>query len=82
MDTIYVNGIKTKFRYSNGGSYEINQNNKKNGVQAVFIWGKDINGRSCPTSEIGLPLGMFQAGGTCNMYGTKYTIKRRDLVHV
>ena len=60
----------------------INQNNKKNGVQAISIWGKAINGRSCPTSEISLPLGMFQTGGTCNMYGTKYTIKRRDLAHV
>ena len=80
MNTIYVNGIKTKFKYSNGGSYETDQNNKKNGVQAVFIWGKDINGRSCATSEISLPLGMFQTGGSCNIYGTKYTIKRRDLV--
>jgi hypothetical protein len=82
MNTIYVNGIKTKFKYSNGGSYETSQNNKRNGVQAISIWGKAINGRSCPTSEISLPLGMFQTGGTCNMYGTKYTIKRRDLAHV
>lgn len=79
MNTIYINGIKTKFTYSDGGSYETNQNNKRNGFQAIFIWGKAINGKFFPTSEMTLPLGMFQTGGTCNVYGKKYKIKRVDL---
>ena len=79
MNTIYINGIKTKFKYSNGGSYEAHQNNIRNGLQAIFIWGKAINGRSFPSSEMTLPLRMFQTGGTCNIYGKEYKIKRAEL---
>tara|TARA_Y100001963_G_C6668288_1_gene393797 strand:- start:120 stop:362 length:243 start_codon:yes stop_codon:yes gene_type:complete len=79
MNTIYINGIKTKFKYSNGGSYETHQNNIRNGLQAIFIWGKAINGRSFPSSEMTLPLRMFQTGGTCNIYGKEYKIKRAEL---
>ena len=79
MNTIYINGIKTKFTYSDGGSYETHQNNKRNGFQAIFIWNKAINGKFFPSSEMTLPLRMFQTGGTCNIYGKEYKIKRAEL---
>ena len=82
MNTIYINGIKTKFTYSDGGSYETSQNNKRNGLQGIFIWGKSINGKSIPSSEMTLPIGMFQNGGTCYIYNNKYTIKGKELNHV
>ena len=79
MNTIYINGIKTKFTYSDGGSYETHQNNIRNGLQAIFIWSKYINGKSIPSSQMTLPLGMFQTGGTCYIYNKEYTIKRAEL---
>ena len=79
MDRIYINGVKTKFTYSDGGSVETFYNNRKNGLQAIFIWGKAINGKFLPTSEMTLPLGMFQNGGTCHIYGKEYKITKAEL---
>jgi hypothetical protein len=82
MDTIHVDGIKTKFEYDIG-SPETIRNNRKNGIQKIFIYGYSKTGRFCRVGNVSLPLGMLQGkGGTCITNGKKYELKRRDFAHV
>jgi hypothetical protein len=75
MMKLYVDDVQTRFEYEDG-SIEGIRNDRANGFQRVFIMGHDVKGRYCRVGSISLPAGMFTNGGTCQMNGKEYKIRR------
>ena len=72
---LYIDDVQTRFEYEDG-SIEGIRNDRANGFQRVFIMGHDVKGRYCRIGSISLPIGMFTFGGTCQMNGKEYKIRK------
>lgn len=74
--TLYIDGKETPFEYGAAGTTDSAMNDYANNVQRIFIMGHDVKGRYCRIGSISLPIGMFTFGGTCQMNGKEYKIRK------